>query len=130
MDHLRRQAKTLKKSFAKGEADAKTRVAQFLPETQALTHSAALHVIAREAGHESWPKLKFQTEAQQMDRAAKAEQLKQALFQGGHWRVEHLLAETPDLADDHFGLLCALYRVDAVRKWLQRDRDVVRRGRM
>ncbi|MBO9448740.1 ankyrin repeat domain-containing protein [Tropicibacter sp. R16_0] len=127
LDHLRRQAKTLKKSFAKGEADAKARVAQILPQTQALTHSAALHVIAREAGHDSWPKLKFHIEALQMDRAAKAEQLKQALFQGGHWRVEHLLAETPDLADDHFGLLCALYRVDAVREWLERDKEVVGR---
>lgn len=127
LEHLRRQAKALKKAFVAGDADAVARVAQVLPEARELPHSSALHVIAREAGYDSWPKLKFQLETQSMDRAAKAEQLKLALFQGAQWRVDKLLSEVPDLADDHFGLLCALYRVDQVRAWLARDPDVVTR---
>ncbi|MCL6282319.1 ankyrin repeat domain-containing protein [Ruegeria sp. 2012CJ41-6] len=125
LDHHRRQAKRLKKACKAGDAHAIARVQTVLGEAPAVTHSAALHVIAREAGHDSWPKMKFSLETATMQRGARAEQLKLALFQGADWRVAQLLTDTPDLADDRFGLLCALYRVDAVRAWLDRDPGVV-----
>ncbi|MEX0351118.1 MAG: ankyrin repeat domain-containing protein [Paracoccaceae bacterium] len=125
LNHHRRQAKRLKKAFAAGDANAKERARDVLGISDGLTHSAALHVIAREAGHESWPKMKFSLETANMQRSASAEQLKLALFHGAEWRVSQLLAQTPDLADDAFGLLCALYRVDAVKDWLAREPGIV-----
>ncbi|MDP5218363.1 ankyrin repeat domain-containing protein [Ruegeria sp. 2205SS24-7] len=125
LDQLRRQAKTLRKAFAAGDARAIERVQTVLGQTRTLLHSAALHVIAHEAGYESWPKMKFSIETADMQREARAEQLKLALFQGADWRVTQLLTQTPDLADDAFGLLCALYRIDAVRDWLNRDPSIV-----
>lgn len=130
LDHYRRQAKSLKKAFAAAEPQALRRAQAVLGQVDRLTHTGALHVLACEAGFESWPRLKFHTETAAMGRAAQAEQLQQALFQGIHWRVEQLLAATPDLADDNFGLLCALYRADAVRTWLQRDPEIALRAQL
>ncbi|MFA3916913.1 ankyrin repeat domain-containing protein [Ruegeria hyattellae] len=125
LDHHRRQAKQLKKAFKASDAGAIARAQTVLGETPVLTHSAALHVIAREAGYDSWPKMKYSIETATMQRDARAQQLKLALFQGADWRVAQLLSHTPDLANDAFGLLCALYRIDAVRDWLDRDPGIV-----
>lgn len=130
LDHYRRQAKALKKAFAAGDATAIRRARAVLGSQDQLTHAGALHVLAVEAGFDSWPKLKFQFETAAMDRAALAEQLKQALYHGIHWRVAQLLATTPDLAEGNFGLLCALYRVDAVRDWLRRDPGIALRPQL
>ena len=121
IDKLLRRAKALKKGFAAGEAEALARVRAVLPQAGALRHADALHVIAREAGFDSWPKLKFAAEATAMDRAAKAERLKIALYFGQHWVVEALLAETPDLGRENFGLAYALYDRANVAQVLARD---------
>ncbi|SLN54712.1 ankyrin repeat domain-containing protein [Pseudooctadecabacter jejudonensis] len=47
--------------------------------------------------------------------------LNKALHFGCLEDVHQLLKATPDLAHGHFGLLCALYDVDAVRKTLSQD---------
>ena len=95
LDSLRQAAKHLRRDFAKGDADARDRVAAVLPNAQSLRHADALHVIAREAGAESWPKLKFLTDLAAADRDARAERLKLALYFGQHWRTDALLAADP-----------------------------------
>ncbi|MDJ0628000.1 MAG: ankyrin repeat domain-containing protein [Rhodobacter sp.] len=117
----RRAAKALRKGFDAGNAEAIARVRAVLPDAAEIKHADALHVIAREAGFASWPKLKFARETAAMDRAARAERLKMALFHGQTWVAEALLAETPDLGRDNFGLVCALYDRDRVAEVLARD---------
>ncbi len=119
--HLRRAAKALKRAFEAGDPAALARVADVLPGAAKLKHADVLHVIAREAGHDSWPRLKFAAEAAAMDRGARAERLKMALYLGQPWIVDALLAETPDLGQDNFGLQCALYDRDGVAERLARD---------
>ena len=123
-ESLRRDAKALRKGFAAGDAAVMARVRDVLPDVAELRHVDALHVLAREAGFESWPKLKFAEEARAMDRAEKAERLKMALYHGQVWVIERLLAETPELARDNFGLMCALYDVDGVVAAIARDPKV------
>lgn len=77
-EKLRRAAKNLKKDHALGTPDARARVAAVLPETRTLKHADALHVVAREAGFDSWPKLKFTAQAQAMDKTARVNRLKMA----------------------------------------------------
>ncbi|MFZ5965317.1 ankyrin repeat domain-containing protein [Thalassococcus sp. BH17M4-6] len=122
-DHLRRDAKTLRRLYDARDPGALTRLRMYPPRADPghLKHADFLHVIAREQGFESWPKLKLAVETVGMDRAAKQQRLKIALYQGQGWVVEHLLSETPDLADGLFGLACALYDIDAVEAALARD---------
>lgn len=121
LDHLRRSAKALLKAARAGDARALARVRAHVPAEAAPKHADALHALAREQGYASWPKLKFAHEAAAMDRSERAERLKRALYLGQNWVVEALLADTPDLGRDNFGLACALYDVAAVQTRLARD---------
>ena len=114
LDTLRRAAKRLKRAAEAGEADALARVRAVFPDGRDLRHADALHIIAREQGFDSWPKLKAAAEIAAMSREARAERLKIALFYGQHSVAERLLAEDPDLPETNLDLQIALYREDAV----------------
>ena len=121
LDILRRQAKQLKRAYAEGATEAVARVRQVLPDVTALRHAQALHVIAREQGHPSWPRLKLAAEMAAMDRDARAERLKTALFLGQNWVVEDLLRADPSLGRYDLALCCALYDLEGVKAALERD---------
>lgn len=129
IDQLRRDAKALRRTYESGERDAIARVTAFAPRTDGapFRHSDFLHVIARENGFESWPRLSWAAETVGLDRAAKQQRLKMALFHGQNWRVDQLLAETPDLAADHFGLQCALLQRGEVEAALAEDASLATR---
>ena len=127
IDHLRRQAKMLRRDFNASSDAAKARVAAILPDLTALKHADALRVVAREAGHASWPKLKVSAELAALDRDARAERLKMALFFGQNWVVERLLADDPGLGDANLGLQIALLRFDPVADRLAADPHVATR---
>ncbi|MES0880019.1 ankyrin repeat domain-containing protein [Roseibium sp. SCP14] len=111
----KKAARTLRKSHAKGDMIAISRVAEHVPEGKSLKHADFLHVIAREAGYESWPKLKFSVESAAMSREQRAERLKVALYFGQKWVIEKLLKDDPGLKDANLGLQIALYDLPAVR---------------
>jgi ankyrin repeat protein len=119
-EFLRRKARSLLRAARAGDAAALARI-----ETRAGDGppklADALHALAREAGFESWPKLKFAAEAAAMDRAERAERLKRALYLGQHWVVRALLDADPTLGHENLGLECALYDVAAVRDRLAAD---------
>ncbi|MEE4010750.1 ankyrin repeat domain-containing protein [Roseibium sp. FZY0029] len=121
LDHFRKSARRLKKAFYSGEAEAVARLAAHVDMARPPRHADFLHVIAREAGHESWPKLKFALETASMSRAERAQRLTQALYFGQHWVTEKLLADDPTLEDDNLGLQIALYDLEAVRSALETD---------
>ncbi len=124
LDKLRKQAKQLRKLFVAGDPEAKRRVDAVLPDGELPGHSAALHVIAREQGHESWPKLKLDLELRSIDSGQRIARLRTALFNGQHWVVNRILSETPELASLDFGLQCALCDLDAVRRQLEGDPEL------
>ena len=127
LDTFRRAAKKLKRAFRDGDDSARSRVQAVLPGTDNLKHADALHVIATEQGHASWPRFKFAHELASMDRAARAERLKIALYLGQNWIVESLLAADPDLGSDNLGLQCALYDLDGVRSAIAADPEAATR---
>ena len=124
MEQLRRDAKALKKAVAAGHEHARVKaVTGAVPEV--FKHSDALHVLARESGFDSWPKLKFAVETTGLERAEKRERLKMALFHGQGWRVRRLLDDAPGLGKDSLGIMCALYDVKGVQQALEANPDAV-----
>jgi len=125
IEQLRRDAKALKRDVQTGDAAAVRRAQDAGVEVKAFAHSDALHVLALEAGFESWPKLKFACESAEASHAAKLERLKMALFHGHGWRIRQLLAQSPDLATDNLGIMCALYDAEGVKAALEIDAQAV-----
>lgn len=121
LDRHRENAKRLRRAFAAGDADAVHRVRAVLGDARSLQHAQTLHVIAREQGHASWPRLKLALETAAMDRAERAERLERALYFGQDWVVRALLDADPDLPHAAFGLELATYDVEAVGARLERD---------
>ncbi|MFY0634583.1 MAG: ankyrin repeat domain-containing protein [Vannielia sp.] len=116
IDRYRRAAKRLKKAHASGEVEALARAAAHLPpERRApLRHVDALHVLAREEGAESWPRLKLRTELKAASPEQRLRRLREALENGFHWAVREVLAVAPDLARADLGVAAALYDVEAL----------------
>ncbi len=119
-EFLRRKARALLRAARAGDADAIDRLRDAGGDGPPQL-SQALHALAREAGFESWPKLKFAADASTMDRAAKAERLKTALYVGQHGMVRALIDADASLGRENLGLACALYDVDLVRATLAAD---------
>lgn len=128
LDALRRQAKTLQKTYETGDRTAIARVEIVNPRKAGpLKRADFLHVVAREKSFASWPQMKIAVETRGMDRATKLQRLKIALFHRQVQVVQQLMWDTPDLADDAFGLQIALFDLDAVRDVLVTDPDAATR---
>lgn len=121
LDRLRTQAKSLRKAAASGDPEARARVSAVFPDREEIKHAHALHILAREAGYPSWPQFKFAIKAAALDRDARAERLKLALYLGQHWVTRQLLVQDPTLAAHNFGLQVALLDVQAVVSVLAED---------
>ncbi|WP_412565255.1 ankyrin repeat domain-containing protein [Thalassobius sp. MITS945101] len=123
LDKLRRAAKALRKGYLAGEPHAFERLRVHAPRSDGaeLRHADYLHVIAREQNFASWPALKLAAETVGLDRAGRQQRLKIALAHGQIEVVQHLLAETPDLAEGLLGCAIALYDLEAVKAALWED---------
>ncbi len=129
IDQLRRDAKALRRAYEAGDGNARARIETHPPRQAGagLKHADFLHVIARETGFASWPQLVWAAETVGLDRAARQQRLRTALFHGQNWVVDRLLGETPDLAGDAFDLKCALYDRVAVAAALGEDPSLATR---
>jgi ankyrin repeat protein len=127
IDFLRRQAKLLRRDFARGGTRAVERVHAVFPDAVTLRHTQALHVVAREKGAASWPQLKLSIEIASLGRFERADRLKHALFVGQDRAVAALLHADPTLPSENFGLVCATYDIDTVRRTLAEDRQAATR---
>lgn len=119
LNRLRAQAKSLKKTHAAGDTAAITRTKAVVGDKHPLRHADFLHVIAVEAGHASWPRLKLALETAAMSRDERAERLKMALYFGQKWVVQRLLDQDPALPDHNLGLQIATYNRAAVTRALK-----------
>ncbi len=127
---LRRDARALREAHGAHAPGALERLKAHPPRDEfgVLKHADYLHVIAREHNFESWPRLKLAAETIGMDRAARQQRLKTALFRGHGWVAEQLLSENPDLAEGQFDLQCALYDRAGVEAALAQDRGLALRS--
>ncbi|MET1414123.1 ankyrin repeat domain-containing protein [Roseibium sp. HPY-6] len=121
LESHKKAARRLRKAYAKGDPEARARLASHVSQDKDLRHADFLHVVAREAGQDSWPKLKFALESAAMSREEKAERLKMALYFGQNWVIERLLQDDPGLKDANLGLQIALYDLASVRSALDAD---------
>ncbi len=128
-DQYRRAAKRLKKAHAAGEPEALARAAAVLPPERLapLRHADALHVIAREEGAESWPRLKLRLELRAATPDQRLRRLRDALENGFHWAVREVLAVEPGLARADLGIAAALYDLEHLEAVLAADPSAARR---
>lgn len=111
IEGYRRAAKRLKKAHAAGAPEALARAAKALPRERLgdLKHVDALHVVAREAGSESWPRLKLRLELKHATPEQLLRRLRAGLEHGFHWAVREVLARDPSLGRANLGIAAALY---------------------
>ena len=119
----KKAAKALKKALRAGDGAAVHRFRSVFGDRrdpQTASHADCLHVIAREAGAESWPRHKLAVDTAAMTRAERIGQLERAVAGGNVPLMDRLLALDPTLADAHFGLQLALVRTGAALAALDR----------
>ena len=121
LERLKSEAARFKKAFRRHDPAAIARLRAVFPERESPRHADFLHVVARENGHESWPRLKFALETAAMTRAERADRLRRGLFHGQNWVVDRLLGDEPDLPDQSLDLQIALYDIGALRDAIGRD---------
>ncbi|MCK0149780.1 ankyrin repeat domain-containing protein [Marivita sp. S6314] len=123
LDALRREAKRLQKAYDTGDSAARERLRQLAPRRDGANPKRAdfLHLLAREQGYASWPRLKAAAEAVGLDVAILRHRLGNALFHGAFGRADEILTMRPDVIDGSIGLNSALYRWDAVAEMLSGD---------
>jgi len=123
IDRYRRAAKRLKKAHAAGEPEALACAAAVLPPERLapLRHVDALHVVAREEGAESWPRLKLRLELHAATPGQRLFRLRDGLENGFHWAVREVLALDPALARADLGVISALYDLAGLRAVLAED---------
>jgi len=111
LERFRRAAKALKASYEVGAPDALARIRINPPGRTAedLKHADFLHVVARENQFTSWPMMKEAILRLGMDRAARQQRLKIALWHGQSQVVRDIIWEDPNVADGAFGLKCTLF---------------------
>lgn len=125
---LRREAKRLRAAHDRGDRQAVLHARQWLGKRPAARHADFLHVVARERGFASWPKLKVAVEAEGLTLVAARARFAQALYHGQKVWIERLLGQFPALVEGQFDLACATYDVDAVRAALGRDPSLAVQG--
>jgi ankyrin repeat protein len=128
LEKLKRQAKALRRSYAAREASAIARVQAVFPDARDMNHADALHVLAREAGYASWPKLKFDAETKGAERSELIRLLEGALYYGRAWKADQLLRRDPSLGRATLGIACALYDAEFVEETLRDDPSAATRA--
>jgi len=124
LDEARKAAKTLRKHLRAGDTAAITRFRAVFASRKApedANHADCLHVVAREAGAESWPRLKLAVETANLNREQRVQVLERAIANGNFTLMDRLLVLDPTLADAHFGIQLALANEDAAQAALASD---------
>lgn len=124
LEDAKRQAKRLRKQLASGDAPSIERFRAVFDARRppaAASHADCLHIIAREAGAESWPRLKLAVETAALSEADRARRLGRAAANGAFHVVDRLLELDPGLPERRFALQLAFVRIDAAMASLARD---------
>ncbi len=105
----RKRAKELLKGVRAGEADAKRRVSQYLPDTpDSLQLAQAQWIVAREAGFQSWQRLKLHVTQAAQSPAELLETALSAAIAGDQLALDTALSLSPQLRRESIHLAAAL----------------------
>jgi ankyrin repeat protein len=141
LENLKKQAKTLQKSWQSGDAEGLARIRTHHPQfsdekLRAMRPKLAdcQLVLAREHGFESWPQLKVAVEAAKLDQAAEFVTIACLCFDDPHYdhrnfhrRAHRMLKENPGLASATIWSAAAAGNTDAIRAFLDKDPPLVER---
>jgi ankyrin repeat protein len=115
LDHLRNEAKSLRRAFERGADDAVTRVTAVLGARTTLKLTEAQHVIAREYGFASWARLRTHVQASRgLDEAVTA--FLDAIEQQNARAAAQLVAAEPRIATVSLAAAAALGDTAAVQQ--------------
>lgn len=122
IDSLRRRARDMQRAYEQGALWARQMLRQHGLDTgKPLKRADFLHIVAREQGFATWPALKSASDLMGLDRAARLQRLRGALFHGQHDVATALLEADPDLTEGQFCMQVALYDRPAVAQALAGD---------
>jgi len=122
LDHLRDEAKTLRKRCASGDRAAIEFIAFHRgPTTPTVKLADVQFALARSYGFKSWPRLKAFVDAQSLTPAQHGELLLKTLFTDNHSLLEELYERRSDLPASDFFLAAALANVNVVESMLASD---------
>jgi Ankyrin repeats (3 copies)/Ankyrin repeat len=124
MDHLRRQARDLRRAAQAGDTTAASRIQAVSGQ---ITLAAAQLAVAREYGFASWAGLKTAVEAAGMDLAQQADAFCEASIRDWTGRAARMLAATPELAGYSFATAVILGDASRVGHEIKRDPGLVTR---
>ncbi len=144
LENLKKQAKTLKKSWQEGDAGTLRRIRTAHPkytdagEDRLRTAKPRLAdcqlVLARESGFESWPQLKVAVEASNKDQPDQFVTIACLCYDDPHYdhrsfhvRAHEMLQQNPWLAEANIWSAATAGNAAAVRTFLDADPSVVRR---
>lgn len=142
LENLKKQAKTLQKSWRSGDAEALGRVRTHHPQfTQASDETLrAIQpkltdcqlILAREHGFETWPQLKAAVESAQLDQAAEFVTIACLCFDDPHYdhrtfhqRAHQMLQANPALAEATIWSAAAAGNTAAVNAFLDRNPSLI-----
>jgi ankyrin repeat protein len=133
LDQLRRQAKDLIRAIRAGDTAAKDRLLVQLKSLsreiesgqRVISLSLAQLAIAREYGFESWPKLKFFVESEQMTFEQKLEAFVRAATSNRLYLAKSLLQSDPKLASHDLSTACLVGDFDLVERLIRQTPSLV-----
>jgi ankyrin repeat protein len=141
LEQQRKRAKDLRRAHRNGSIEAGARIARHLPRVQnqpveqvlrsGFTLSEAQHVIAREAGFASWPRLKHHFEEETREKVDLTERVIDAALSGDADPVHMLVTEDPTTTQRSIHAACVIADADAAFKLLESEPTLadVRGGR-
>jgi len=120
LNHLKAEAKTLKKQFNAGDSWARNFASFHLAVVLGqLKLADAQSAIARSYGFKNWPRLKAYVEARALSREDRAELLLKLIFESNYALLEDLYSHHKTLSGMNIFVACALGDVETVRSMVE-----------
>ena len=140
LDSLKKQAKAFLKAAQSGDTSARSRVAPYFADVTDIGLQDIQLVLAREHGFSSWAKLKAHLESADRGQVPRDQLANQFLSLATVSYFSHtaadparfdealqLLEAHPDIAGDSIHIAAALGDADGVRRWLDRQPQLLER---
>ena len=120
LNHLKTEAKTLKKQFNSGDSHARNFASFHLTMVPGqLKLADAQFAIARSYGFKSWPRLKAYVEARALSNEDRADLLLKSIFESNYALLEELYSHHETLLGVNIFVTCALGDLETVRSMLE-----------
>ena len=122
LNHLKSEAKTLKKQFNSGDSLARDFVSFHLASRSGeLKLSDAQFAIARSYGFKNWTRLKAYVETHALNREDRANLLLKSIFESNYALLQELYSQRGILSGQNIFLTCALGDLETMRSMLERN---------